>query len=92
LKAQTTKLNQDKIDDMNNPLAFEEINNLKEKSPGSDGFTGKFKELTLILQFLPEDRQGGNSCQLILQSQYYSDTQTRRRQYKKKKTTKQSLS
>lgn len=53
MKTQTTKLNQDKMDDMNNPLATEEIELIiekKKKSLGPDGFTGEFKEeLTPIL-------------------------------------------
>lgn len=56
---------------MNSPIAIKEIEFIilrlmKKKSPGPNGFKGAFKEeLTLILQFLPGNRKGGNTSQLI---------------------------
>ena len=58
-KYNLSKLNQEEIENLNRPITSMEIETViknlpKNKSPGSDGFTGEFdqkfiKELTLIL-------------------------------------------
>ena len=90
------RLNQEEIEIMNNPVISTEIktdkNLPKNKSPGPDGFTGKFyqtfrKELMTILKFFPKNCRGRNISKLILRGHHHPDTKSRQRQHTKKKTT-----
>ena len=70
------KLNQEEIEIMNNPITSTKIeavikNLPKNKSPGSDGFTGEFyqtfrEELMPILQTLSKNCRRRNTSKLIL--------------------------
>ena len=88
-------LNQEEIEITNNPITSTEIeavirNLSKNKSPGPDGFTGKFsqtfrEELMSILLNLSKYCRGRNTSKLILQGHHHLDTKTRQRQHKKRK-------
>ena len=73
------RLNQEKMENMNRPVTRVEIETVTLKipineSPGIDGFTGKFcqmsnikEELTpILLKLFPKNGRGRNSCKLIL--------------------------
>ena len=82
-------LNQEEIEITNNPITSTEIeavisNLSKNKSPGPDGFTGKFsqtfrEELMSILLNLSKNCRGRNTSKLILQGHHHLDTKTRQR-------------
>ena len=71
------RLNQDEIEKMNGPITRTEIESVikklpTSKSPGSDGFTGKFyqtfrKELTpILLKLFQKNHRGRDTPKLIL--------------------------
>ena len=87
------RLNQEKIEIMNNSIASTEIGavikNLPEnKIPGSVGFTGEFYQtfraelMTTPLKLFQKNRRGRNTSKLILWAHRHSDIKTRQRQYK----------
>ena len=86
-KVNLPRLNQEKIEIMNNPIISTEIKTViknlsKNKSPGPDGFTGKFyqtfrKELMTILKFFPKNCRGRITTKLILRGNDHPDTKTR---------------
>ena len=89
------RLNQEEIENMNNPITSTEIeavikNLPKNKSPGPNGFTGEFyetfrKELMLILLKLLQKIAEEGTSKLILQDHHHPDTKTKQRQHKKRK-------
>ena len=70
------RLNQEELENINRTITSNEIETIIRnlptiKSPGPDGFTGKFyqtfrEELTLILLKLPKNCRGRNTPKLIL--------------------------
>ena len=85
------RLNQKEIENMNRSITSNEmetvIKNLPtNKSPGPDGFTGKFyqtfrEELTCPSQTLPKNCRGRHTLKFIW-GHHYPDTKTRQRYYK----------
>ena len=85
------RLNQEKIEIINNSNTSTEvkavIKNLpKNKSPGSDGFTGEFyqtfrEELMPILLKLSKNFRGRNTSKLILWGHHHPENKTRQRQH-----------
>ena len=95
-KFNLSRLNQEKIEIMNNPMTSTEIeavikNLPKSKSPGPDGFTGEFyqtfrEELMLIfLKLFQKNCRGRNTSKVILLGHHHLDTKTK--DNRKKKTT-----
>ena len=85
-----------KIQNINRPITSNEIETVikdlpMNKSPGPDGFTGKFyqtftKELTpILLKTLPKYSRGRNTPQLTLQGHHHPNTKTRQRCHKERK-------
>ena len=80
---------------MNNTVTNTEIETViknlpQNKSPGPDGFTGKFyqtfrEELMPVFLKLPKNPGGRNTSKLILQGYNHPDTKTRKRQQEKRK-------
>ena len=83
------RLNQEKIEIMNNSIKSTEIeavikNLPKNKRPGPDGFTGEFyktfrvKLMPILLKLFPKKNfRGRNTSKMILQSHHHPDTKTR---------------
>ena len=89
------RLNQEKIEIMNNPVLSTEIeavvkNPPKNKSPGPDGFTGEFyqafrEELMPILLKLFQNIAEEGTFPNFLQGHHHPDTKSRQRQNKNRK-------
>ena len=95
-KAQLPRLNLEEIENINRPITSTEIEILIKnfptiKSPGSDGFTGKFyhtfrEELTPVLfKNLSKYSRRRNTPNLILQGHHHPYTKTRHRCHKERK-------
>ena len=91
------RLNQEEIENMNRPITSNEIETViknlhTNKSPGSDGFVGEFyqtfrEELTpILLKLFQKNCRGRNTSKLILQGHHHSDTKTRQRYHRKRKS------
>ena len=90
------RLNQEEIKKVKRPITSTEIETVikylqTNKSPGPDGFTGKFyktfrEELTpILLKTLPKYSRGMNTPKLILRGHHHPDTKTRQKCHKKRK-------
>ena len=89
------RLNQEKIEIMNNLIASTEIEAMiknlpKNISPGPDGFTGEFYQTftrtnTYPSKTLSKTSGGRNTSKLIQQGHHHPDTKTRQRQHKQRK-------
>ena len=94
-------LNQEEIVNVNRQITSTEIETViknlpTNKSPGPDGFIGKFyqtfrEELTPILLKLFQNIAEGGTLKLILQGHDHPNTKTRQRCHKKRKITGQYL-
>ena len=99
-KFNLTRLNQEEIEIMNNPIISIEIeavikNLPKNKSSGPDGITGKFYQTfraeliypfkIYLFKILSENFRERNTSKLILQCHCHPDTKSRQRQHKKRK-------
>ena len=89
------RLNQEELENINRPITSNEIETViknlpTNKSPGTDGFTGKFyqtfrEELTSNpAQTLPKNFRERNTPKFILRSHHHPDTKTRKRYHTKK--------
>ena len=88
------RLNLEELENINRPITSNEtvIKNLPtNKSPGPDGFTGKFyqtfrEELTpILLKLFQKNCRGRIIPKFFLQSHHHHDTKTRQRYYRKRK-------
>ena len=90
------RLNQEEIENINRPITSTEIETVTKnlpttKSPGPDGFTGKFyqifrEELTpMVLKLFQNLAEGGTLPNTFYEATNYSDTKTRQRCHKKRK-------
>ena len=88
------RLNQEEIEIMSNPITSTEneavIKNLpKNKSPGSDVFTGEFYEtfreelIPILLKLFQKNCRGRNTSKFFQQDCHHPDTKTRQRKHKK---------
>ena len=89
------RLNQEEIEIMNNPITGTEIDVViktlpKNKSPGSDTFTGEFSKkfreelMPILLKFFQNIAERRNTSRLSLQGCHHPDTKTRQRHHTKK--------
>ena len=90
------RLNQEKIVNINRPITSTEIETViknlpTNKSPGPDGFKGKFyqtfrEELTpILLKLFQNIAEGGTLPNAFYEATYHPDTKTRQRCHKKRK-------
>ena len=90
------RLNQEELENINRPITSTEIETViknfpANRSPGPDGFTGKFyqtfrEELTPILpKLFQKNCRGRNTPKLILRGHHHPDTKTRQRCHKERK-------
>ena len=85
--------NQEEKESMNRPITSNEIETMiknlpTNKSPGPDGFTGKFYQRganTYPSQTLPKYSRGRNTPKLTVQGHHHPDTKTGQRYHKKRK-------
>ena len=88
------RLNQEELENINRPITSTEIETViknfpANRSPGPDGFTGKFyqtfrEELTPILpKLFQKNCRGRNTPKHILRGHHHPDTKTRQRYHKK---------
>ena len=96
-KLNLLRLNQQEIEIKNNPVISTEIeavikNLPKDKSPGTDGFTGEFYQtfraelMCSLLKLFQKNCRGRNTSIFMLRSHKHPDTKTRQEQQKKKTT------
>ena len=82
------RLNQEEIEIVNNPITSTEIEAVlkylpKNKSPGSDGFTGEIYQtfteelMPILLKFFQKNCRGRNTSKFILQGHHHPDTKTK---------------
>ena len=95
-KFNLSRLNQEEIEIMNNPITSTEIepvikNFPKNKSSCPDGFTGEFYQtfreelMPILLKLFQKNCSGRNTFKFIIRGHHHPETKARQRQHKKRK-------